>query len=71
MSTLSIENEIRILTNQHIALDRQILSHMENPNWDEFAVENLKKQKLLIKDKLSILYKKRHEESQVVDLDDR
>lgn len=71
MSTLSIENEIRILSNQHLALDRQISDIISKPSWDEFLVEDLKKRKLQIKDKLSALYRRRYDESQTVEVDDR
>ena len=68
---MPIENEIRILTNQHTALERQISTIMEKDGWDQFFVEDLKKKKLIIKDKLATLYKERHNNSQIVDMDDR
>jgi hypothetical protein len=57
----SIERHIRTIDNQHTALARQIEQIMSQKSWDEYQVENLKKEKLKLKDELTVLYRKRHE----------
>lgn len=57
----SLEQHIRNLTNQHTGLERQIDKIMRQKSWNEYEVEDLKKQKLKIKDELSRMYRLRHE----------
>ena len=57
----SLEHHIRTVDNHHTQIARQIEQIMTQKSWNEFQVETLKKEKLKLKDELSILYKKRHE----------
>ena len=57
----SLEHHIRTVDNRHTQVARQIEQIITQKSWDEFQVETLKKQKLLLKDELTILYRKRHE----------
>ena len=57
----SLEHHIRTVDNHHTQIARQIAQIMTQKSWNEFQVETLKKEKLKLKDELSILYKKRHE----------
>lgn len=61
MNIESLEHHIRTLDNQHTAIERQIDQILRQKSWDEFQVENLKKQKLKLKDELSVMYKKRYD----------
>jgi hypothetical protein len=61
MDITSIEHHIRTLDNQHNALDIKINSIMRLPSWNEFEVEQLKKEKLILKDKLAHFYKLRYD----------
>jgi len=57
----SIEHHIRTLDNQHTTIARKLDALLSQKSWDEFEVENLKKQKLKLKDELSIMYRKRYD----------
>lgn len=57
----SLEHHIRTVDNRHTDLARQIEQVMAQKSWDEFQVETLKKEKLKLKDELTILYRKRHD----------
>ena len=57
----SLEYHIRTVDNRHTQLARQIEQIMTQKSWDEFQVETLKKEKLKLKDELTILYRKRYE----------
>jgi hypothetical protein len=57
----SIEHHIRTVDNRHTALARQIEQITAQKSWDEFQVETLKKEKLRLKDELTVLYRRRHE----------
>lgn len=57
----SLEHHIRTVDNRHTQLARQIEQIMTQTSWDEFQVETLKKEKLKLKDELTILYRKRYE----------
>jgi hypothetical protein len=57
----SLEHHIRTVDNRHTQIARQIEQLISHPSWDEFQVETLKKEKLLLKDELTILYRKRRE----------
>ena len=61
MDIESLEHHIRTVDNRHTQLARQIEQITSHPSWDEFQVETLKKEKLKLKDELTILYRKRHE----------
>lgn len=57
----SIEHHIRTLDNQHTTIARKLDAVLAQKSWDEFEVENLKKQKLKLKDELSTMYRKRYD----------
>ncbi len=57
----SIEHHIRALDNQHTTVARKLDAMLKQPSWNEFEAEDLKKQKLRIKDELSIMYRKRYD----------
>ena len=57
----SLEHHIRTVDNRHTQLARQIEHIMAQPSWDEFQVETLKKEKLKLKDELTVLYRKRYD----------
>lgn len=57
----SLEHRIRTVDTRHTQLARQIEQIMTQKSWDEFQVETLKKEKLKLKDELTLLYRKRYE----------
>ena len=57
----SLEHHIRTVDNHHTQIARQIEQITAQKSWDEFQVETLKKEKLKLKDELTILYRRRHE----------
>lgn len=57
----SIERHIRTVDNRHTQIARQIEQITAQKSWDEFQVETLKKEKLKLKDELTLLYRRRHE----------
>jgi hypothetical protein len=57
----SLEHHIRTIDTRHTHLARQIEQIMSQKSWDEFQVETLKKEKLKLKDELTLLYRKRHD----------
>jgi hypothetical protein len=57
----SLEHHIRTVDNHHTQIARQIEQILAQKSWDEFQVETLKKEKLKLKDELTMLYRKRHE----------
>jgi hypothetical protein len=57
----SLEHHIRTVDNRHTAIARQIEQIMSQTSWDEYQVENLKKEKLKLKDELTRLYRTRHD----------
>jgi hypothetical protein len=57
----SLEHHIRTVDNRHTQIARQIEQITAQKSWDEFQVETLKKEKLKLKDELTILYRRRHE----------
>lgn len=65
----SLEHHIRALTNQHTTIERQLDKIYQQKSWDEYQVEDLKKQKLRLKDQLSEMYRKRHELMNRIDWD--
>jgi hypothetical protein len=65
----SLEHHIRSLTNQHTAIERQLEQIYQQKSWNEYEVEDLKKQKLKLKDQLSQMYRKRHELMNAIDWD--
>jgi hypothetical protein len=65
----SLEHHIRSLTNQHTTIERQLDAMYKQKSWDEYQAEDLKKQKLRLKDQLSEMYRKRHELMNRIDWD--
>ena len=57
----SLEHHIRTVDNRHTQLARQIEQIMTQKSWDEYQVETLKKEKLKLKDELTVLYRKRYD----------
>lgn len=57
----SLEHHIRTLDNQHTTVARKLDAMLKQPSWNEYEAEDLKKQKLKLKDELSIMYRRRHE----------
>jgi hypothetical protein len=57
----SIERHIRTVDNRHTQIARQIEQIIAQKSWDEYQVETLKKEKLKLKDELTILYRRRHD----------
>ena len=57
----SLEHHIRTVDNRHTQIARQIEQIMAQKSWDEYQVETLKKEKLKLKDELTILYRKRYD----------
>lgn len=70
MDIESIEHHIQRLTVQHTSLESLISQKTKGHSWDEFEVENLKKQKLRIKDELVQMYHKKRELESELDWDD-
>lgn len=65
----SLEHHIRALTNQHTSIERQLDKIYQQKSWNEYEVEDLKKQKLRLKDQLSEMYRKRYELMNRIDWD--
>jgi hypothetical protein len=61
MNIDSLDHHIRNLTNQHNTVESKLTALLKQKSWDEFEAENLKKQKLKLKDELSLCHKKRYE----------
>ena len=61
MDIESIDHHIRTLTNQHTALESELNKLMKQKSWSEFDAENIKKQKLKIKDELARMHRLRYE----------
>lgn len=57
----SLEHHIRTLDNQHTTVARKLDAMLKQPSWNEYEAEDLKKQKLKLKDELSRMYRRRHE----------
>lgn len=57
----SIEHHIRTLDNQHTTIARKLDAILAQKSWNEYEVEDLKKQKLKLKDELSLMYRKRYD----------
>jgi hypothetical protein len=57
----SIEHHIRTLDNQHTNIARKLDALLAQKSWNEYEAEDLKKQKLKLKDELSIMYRKRYD----------
>jgi len=71
MDINSIKNHIRKLTNQHTSLESVLNEKTKGHSWSEIEVENLKKQKLKIKDELVQMYQKKHELESEIEMSDR
>jgi len=61
MDIESLEHHIRTLDNQHTMIERKLDAMFKQKSWNEFEAEDLKKQKLKIKDELSRMYRRRYE----------
>lgn len=70
MDIESLEHHIRTLDNQHTLIERKLDAMLKQKSWNEYEVEDLKKQKLKIKDELSRMYRKRYEIMNEVSFDD-
>jgi hypothetical protein len=46
--------------NRHTQIARQIEQILAQKSWDEYQVETLKKEKLKLKDELTVLYRRRY-----------
>jgi hypothetical protein len=57
----SIEHHIRTLDNQHTNIARKLDALLAQKSWNEYEAEDLKKQKLKLKDELSIMYRRRYD----------
>lgn len=57
----SLEHHIRTIDTRHTEMARKIEQITAQPSWDEYQVETLKKEKLKLKDELTLLYRKRHD----------
>jgi hypothetical protein len=57
----SIEHHIRTLDNQHTTIARKLDALLAQKSWNEYEAEDLKKQKLKLKDELSIMYRRRYD----------
>ena len=44
----SLEHHIRALDNQHTTVARKLVAMLNQPSWNEFEAEDLKKQKLML-----------------------
>lgn len=72
MDIESLDHHIRHVTRNHDKLEAELNQLMKQPSWSEFDAENIKKQKLKLKDELSRLHRQRYDLLQEVDLyDDR
>lgn len=69
MDVESLDHHIRTLTNQHTAIERQLEHMYRQKSWNEYEAEDLKKQKLRLKDQLSQLYRQRHDLMNSIDWD--
>lgn len=70
MDIESLEHHIRTLDNQHTLIERKLDAMLKQKSWNEYEVEDLKKQKLKIKDELSAMYRKRYDLMNEVSFDD-
>lgn len=70
MDIESLEHHIRTLDNQHTLIERKLDAMLKQKSWNEYEVEDLKKQKLKIKDELSRMYRKRYDLMNEVSFDD-
>ena len=64
------ENRIRHLEQMHEALDKQIDGLEKTGKFDDVHLNNLKKQRLQLRDQLSDLRRKQHDHDQEVDHDE-
>lgn len=63
----SIDRHIRTLTNQHTLLEHELDKMLKQKSWNEYDAENIKKQKLKVKDELSRMHRLRYEKMNEVD----
>jgi hypothetical protein len=63
-------SKIKELEYQHHKLEQEIGKMQKHPHVEEFRLQELKKEKLTIKDRIRDLYRLQYEDAQRVDLDD-
>jgi uncharacterized protein YdcH (DUF465 family) len=66
----SLDHHIKHLTREHDKLAHQLDQMLRQKSWNEFEAENIKKEKLKLKDELSRLHRKRYDMAQEVDWSD-
>lgn len=59
MNLESIDNHIKTLSDQHKILENALDKIYKQKSWNEFDVEKIKKEKLRIKDQLTIMQRQR------------
>lgn len=64
------ENRIKHLEEMHRVLDKRIDGLEKTGAFADSALNELKKQRLRLKDELSILRRKQHEHDEQIDMDD-
>jgi uncharacterized protein YdcH (DUF465 family) len=68
----SLDHHIKHVTREHDKLASQLEQMLRQKSWNEYDAENIKKEKLKLKDELSKLHRQRYDLAQEVDLyDDR
>jgi uncharacterized protein YdcH (DUF465 family) len=66
----SLDHHIKHVTREHDKLADQLEHMLRQKSWNEYDAENIKKEKLKLKDELSRLYRQRYDLAQEVDLHD-
>lgn len=66
----SLDHHIRHVTREHDRLEAELDKMLRQKSWNEFDAENIKKQKLKLKDDLSRLHRRRYEMMQEIDWSD-
>jgi len=61
MDVESLDHHIKTLSQQHTVLEATLEKIYRQKSWNEFEVERLKKEKLKLKDQLSLMHRRRHE----------
>ena len=61
MDIEKIENHIKILINKHSMLENELEKLLKENPYNQFKIENVKKEKLKVKDELSRLHRTRHD----------
>ena len=66
----SLDHHIKHVTKEHDKLESQLEQMLRQKSWNEYDAENIKKEKLKLKDDLSRLHRQRYDLAQEVDLHD-